>query len=206
MGTAAIAGAVRATERLILAVPDPAHFAGWVAGHAAAGPPSGRHDLAPRPPEARTRADFEALLAGLAHRRAGERPVWFLIRRSDGMLAGSVTIFDVVRGDSQSGFVGYHVFNHLTGAGLASEAVAALVDLGFAPLDEGGLALHRLEACIEPDNGPSIRVVERCGFRREGLARRRIRRGTAWCDVAVYALTVEDLGRRWHGPEDDGRV
>lgn len=195
-------GAIRVTERLIVAVPAPAHFAAWVAGHGAAGPPVSRHDIAPRAPEARTRADFEALLAALAHRRAAERPVWFLIGRADGALAGSVTIFDVVRGDSQSGFVGYHVFNHLTGAGLATEALAALVELGFAPLEAGGLALHRLEACIEPENTPSIRVAERCGFRREGLARRRIRRGATWRDTLVFALTVEDVGRRWYAPEE----
>jgi len=192
------------TDRLILAVPAPRYFEGWVAGHAGAGPPASRHDIAAREPASRTRAHYEALLAELAHRRVDERPVWFLIRRTDGALAGTVTLFDVVRGDSQSGMVGYHVFNHLTGQGLATEAVGALVELGFAPLEAGGLGLHRLVACIEPDNRPSLRVVERCGFRFEGLARRRIRRAGAWRDTRIYALTVEDRGRVWQpfAPED----
>ena len=201
MSRSADASAAHSTPRLRLAVPDWAHFEGWVAGHAAAGPPVSRFDIAPRPPPARTRAHFEALLAALTHRRAGGRPVWFLVRRSDGMLAGTVTIFDITRGDSQSGFVGYHVFNHLTGRGLATEAVRGLVELAFAPASHGGLGLHRLEACVEPDNAPSIAVVERCGFRSEGLARRRIRRGDAWRDARIFALTVEDVGRVWRPDE-----
>lgn len=190
------AGRAWATERLRIEEPAPRHFAGWVAGHAAAGPPVSVYDPAPRPPEARTRAEFEALLAALTHRRALERPVWFLIRPGDGMLAGTVTIFDILRGTQHSGWVGYHVFNHLTGRGLATEALGGLIELGF-----GALGLHRLEACVEPENLPSRAVLRRCGFRLEGLARRRILQRGAWRDVETYGLTVEDLGRVWCPPE-----
>lgn len=196
--------AERLTPRLRLAVPDPRHFEGWRAGHAAAGPPASAHDIAPRAAAERTRAHFEALLAALTHQRIAERPVWFALRRADGMLAGSVTIFDVYRGDSQSGLVGYHIFNHLTGRGLGAEALDGLVELGFAPIDGGGLGLHRLAAFVEPDNIPSQRVAERCGFRYEGLARRRILRRGAWRDVRTYATTIEDRGRIWRPDGEEG--
>lgn len=191
------------TPRLWLAVPDPTHFAGWEAAHAAAGPARDRFDIAARPPAERTPAHFEALLAALAHRRACERPVWFVIRRRDGLLAGTVTLFDIARGDSQSGFVGYHIFNHLRGHGLATEAVEAVVRIAFAPCAVGGLGLHRIEACIEPENVGSRRVVEKCGFRYEGLSRRRILRGATWRDVQVWAMTIEERGGSWRSPDDE---
>lgn len=188
------------TPRLTLAVPGPRHFAGWAAGHAAAGPPASPYDHAPRPPDQRTRPHFDALLAELARRRSEARPVWFLVRRSDGQLAGSVTIFDVARGSSHSGFVGYHVFNHLTGQGLATEALGGLIELGFGR-GPGCMGLHRLEACVEPDNRASRAVLARCGFRFEGVARRRILQRGAWRDVEIHAMTVEDIGRAWIPPD-----
>lgn len=188
------------TARLRVAVPHPRFFESWLSGHAAAGPPVGPFDPPPRPPETRTRHHFEALLADLARRRAEERPVWFLIRPSDGMLVGTVTIFDVVRGASQSGFVGYHVFNHMTGQGFATEALRALIALGFGR-GPGQLGLHRLEACVEPENLASRAVLARCGFRFEGIARRRIHQRGAWRDVEIHAMTVEDVGRTWVAPD-----
>lgn len=184
------------TARLSLEIPAPRHFEGWVAGHAAAGPPRGPFDPPPRPPEMRTRAAFEALLAALVARRAAESPVWFALDPTDGALVGSVTIFDVVRGQSQSGFVGYHVFNHRAGRGYATEALGGLVELGF-----GAMGLHRLEACVEAANHPSRRVLGKVGFRHEGTARRRILQRGAWRDVEVYGLTVEDIGRAWAPPD-----
>jgi RimJ/RimL family protein N-acetyltransferase len=49
-----------------------------------------------------------------------------------------------------------------------SEALRLLVDFAF-----GSLGLHRLEADVDPRNGPSLRLLERLGFRREGLLRER---------------------------------
>ena len=68
------------------------------------------------------------------------------------------------------------------------------------------LGLHRMEICIRPENEPSLRVVEKLGFRYEGLRRRFIHINGDWRDHFCFALTVEELPqgvlRRWH----DGRV
>ena len=68
------------------------------------------------------------------------------------------------------------------------------------------IGLHRMEICIRPENAPSLRVVEKLGFRYEGLRRRFIHINGEWRDHFCFALTVEELPmgvlRRWK----DGRV
>lgn len=182
------------TARLRLEVPSLRHFDAWAAAHAAAGPPVGEHDVAPRPPEARTARDFEALIAELTARRAALRPVWFAVDRA-GALVGTGTIFDVLLGGAWSGNIGYHVFNHRAGQGHGAEIAEALVALGF-----GALGLHRVEACVEPGNAASLRVLAKVGFRREGRALGRVLARGAWRDVEVFALTCEERGITWTPP------
>jgi ribosomal-protein-alanine N-acetyltransferase len=68
------------------------------------------------------------------------------------------------------------------------------------------MGLHRMEICIRPENEPSLRVVEKLGFRYEGLRRRFIHINGDWRDHFCFALTVEELPqgvlRRWL----DGKV
>ena len=52
----------------------------------------------------------------------------------------------------------------------------------------GALETHRVEAEIEPDNGRSIRLAERLGFRREGLLRERMSVAGEPRSVWMYAL------------------
>ena len=67
--------------------------------------------------------------------------------------------------------------------------VSALLQVAFGVLD-----LHRVEAGIEPANTPSIALAESLGMRYEGLSRRRLYVRDQWQDMALYAITVEDLG------------
>jgi ribosomal-protein-alanine N-acetyltransferase len=58
-----------------------------------------------------------------------------------------------------------------------------------------------MEICIRPENGPSLRVVEKLGFRYEGLRRRYIHINGEWRDHFCFALVTEELDvgvlRRW---------
>ena len=53
--------------------------------------------------------------------------------------------------------------------------------------------LHRIEVCIRPENGPSRRVVEKLGFREEGVRPRYLHIDGDWRDHLVYALTAEEV-------------
>jgi ribosomal-protein-alanine N-acetyltransferase len=57
----------------------------------------------------------------------------------------------------------------------------------------GVIGLHRLEASIRPENHASRRVVEKLGFREEGIRVRQLHINGAWRDHICYALTVEEV-------------
>jgi ribosomal-protein-alanine N-acetyltransferase len=79
--------------------------------------------------------------------------------------------------------IGYIIEPSRQRQGFALEAVAALLGHCF-----GTLGLHRVEALIDPANAASRGLVERLGFRCEGLLREHLRVGEAWRDDLVYAL------------------
>ncbi|MGW3467482.1 GNAT family N-acetyltransferase [Saccharopolyspora sp. NPDC000995] len=106
----------------------------------------------------------------------------------EGEFAGQLTVGNIVRGALRSGWIGYWVAAHLAGGGVATAAVAMAVDHCF-----GSAGLHRLEATVRPENQPSVRVLEKSGFRREGLFHRYLDVAGAWRDHYVYALTVEEI-------------
>ena len=54
------------------------------------------------------------------------------------------------------------------------------------------LGLHRLQAFIHPDNAPSLKLIEKLGFRREGLLRENLRVGDEWRDDLLYARLSTD--------------
>ncbi|APU12739.1 GNAT family N-acetyltransferase [Actinoalloteichus fjordicus] len=106
----------------------------------------------------------------------------------DGVFAGQVTVGNIVRGALCSGWIGYWVSRRLTRGGVASAAVALAVDHCF-----GAAGLHRLEATVRPDNEASLRVLEKTGFRREGLFRRYLYVAEMWRDHVCLAITAEDV-------------
>ncbi len=83
--------------------------------------------------------------------------------------------------------IGYMIEPSRQRRGLATEAVGAMLDYCF-----GELALRRAQAFIHPDNAASRALVEKLGFRREGLLRDNLRVGEEWRDDALYALLATD--------------
>lgn len=93
----------------------------------------------------------------------------------------------VTRGAFQNAYVGYWVDGRAQGHGFAAEMLSLTADLAFGPL-----GLHRLQAAVMPRNTRSLRVVDKVGFRREGLAERYLQIAGAWEDHALFALTREE--------------
>ena len=119
----------------------------------------------------------------------------------DGEVAGQLNVSSISYGSLSSAAIGYWVSERFAGRGATPTAVALATDHCFFTL-----GLHRMEICIRPENGPSLRVVEKLGFRYEGLRRRFIHINGDWRDHFCFALTVEELPqgvlRRWL----DGKV
>ena len=114
----------------------------------------------------------------------------------DGELAGQLNVSSIAYGSLSSATIGYWVSERFAGKGLTPTAVALATDHCFF-----GVGLHRMEICIRPENAPSLRVVEKLGFRYEGLRRRYIHINGDWRDHFCFALTVDDVPqgvlRRW---------
>lgn len=92
---------------------------------------------------------------------------------------------------SKRAAIGYIINPTRHRQGLATEAVSAMLDFCF-----GELGLHRLEALINPDNTASRALVEKLGFRCEGLLRDHLRVGDTWRDEMLYALLETDSLRQ----------
>ncbi|MGY1636683.1 GNAT family N-acetyltransferase [Geodermatophilus sp. SYSU D00742] len=133
-----------------------------------------------------TPQSFRAMRRALLRRAAVGTTLPFVVH-VDGRLAGQVTIDNVVRGALRSGNLGYWIDRSVAGRGIGSLAVALVCDHAFGPA-----RLHRLQADIRPENGPSQRLVERLGFRQEGLLRRYLDIDGDWRDHRCYALLAED--------------
>jgi [ribosomal protein S5]-alanine N-acetyltransferase len=132
-------------------------------------------------------ASYRAMRTAVARRARLGTALPFAIR-VEGRLAGQVTIDNIVRGALRSGYLGYWIDRAVAGRGMASLAVALVCDHAF-----GQVGLHRVQADIRPENGPSQRLVERLGFRQEGLLRRYLDIDGDWRDHIAYALLAEDL-------------
>jgi [ribosomal protein S5]-alanine N-acetyltransferase len=111
-------------------------------------------------------------------------------------LAGQLSVFDLTWGSTRSGKLGYWVNERYAGLGITPTAVAMAVDHCFRVM-----GLHRLEAGIQPQNAASRRVVEKLGFRDEGVRVGEVHINGAWRDHICYAITAEEvpdgLLRRW---------
>jgi [ribosomal protein S5]-alanine N-acetyltransferase len=83
--------------------------------------------------------------------------------------------------------IGYIVDPARHRQGIGAEAVLAMVDFCFGPL-----GLHRLQAFIDPDNVASRMLVEKLGFRCEGLLRDNLRVNDVWRNDLLYALLDTD--------------
>jgi ribosomal-protein-alanine N-acetyltransferase len=125
-----------------------------------------------------------------------------------GEFAGQLNVSSISYGSLGCATIGYWVAERFAGLGVTPTAVALATDHCFF-----GLGLHRMEICIRPENGPSLRVVEKLGFRYEGLRRRYIHINGDWRDHFCFALTAEEVPqgvlRRWQdgeAPEKDAAV
>ncbi len=126
----------------------------------------------------------------------------------DGRLAGQLNVSNMAYGSLSTATIGYWVSERFAGNNATPTAVALATDHCFFTI-----GLHRMEICIRPENEPSLRVVEKLGFRYEGLRRRYIHINGDWRDHFCFALTVDELPqgvlRRWldgKAPESDASV
>ncbi|MFN3664125.1 GNAT family N-acetyltransferase [Yoonia sp.] len=111
----------------------------------------------------------------------------FLVRRSDDALLGAITLDHIKRGPAQSGITGYWIGAPYARNGYMREAVKAVVHHAFTTLD-----LSRIEAGCLPENTPSRRLLEQCGYKYEGVAQSYLQINGRWRNHVLYANLRHD--------------
>lgn len=106
----------------------------------------------------------------------------FLIRRSDEALLGAVTIDNIRRGPAQAATIGYWIGAPYARQGYMAEALRAAIHYCFATLD-----LSRLESACLPENTASRGVLEKCGYKYEGVAQSYLQINGRWRNHVLYA-------------------
>jgi [ribosomal protein S5]-alanine N-acetyltransferase len=140
------------------------------------------------PPDDLTRSAFRRRLRRYAEDQRSDAAYAFLIfRASDGAMVGGLTLANIRRGVAQAGSIGYWTGQPFAHQGYMSAAVRALIPFCF-----GSLRLHRLEAACIPTNKPSIALLEKIGFQREGYARGYLCINGTWQDHLLYARLKDD--------------
>jgi ribosomal-protein-alanine N-acetyltransferase len=135
-----------------------------------------------------TRSAFRRRLRRHAEEMERDEAYTFLVfRESDDILLGGLTLGQVRRGVAQAATLGYWMGAPYAGHGYMTRAVRGALGFCF-----GVLRLHRVEAACLPHNTPSVRLLERVGFHREGYARAYLRINGTWQDHVLYAILESD--------------
>jgi [ribosomal protein S5]-alanine N-acetyltransferase len=111
----------------------------------------------------------------------------FLIRKTDDMLLGAITLDNIRRGPAQAGTTGYWIGEPFARAGYMREAIGAVIQYAFSALD-----LSRVEAGCLPENTPSRRLLENCGYKYEGVAQSYLQIAGRWRNHVLYANLRHD--------------
>ncbi len=111
----------------------------------------------------------------------------FLFRREDATLLGAITLDNIRRGPAQAGTLGYWTGERHTRQGYMREAIEALVHHAYERLD-----LSRIEAACLPGNTASRALLEKCGFKYEGVAQSYLQINGRWRNHVLYAALRPD--------------
>lgn len=111
----------------------------------------------------------------------------FLFERAENVILGAITLDNIRRGPAQSATVGYWIGAAHARQGYMTEALAGLVQYCFTDLD-----LSRIEAACLPENHASRGLLERSGFKYEGVAQSYLQIGGRWRTHVLYANLRSD--------------
>lgn len=178
------------TERLTLRLPAHSDYRAWAALR-----DESRDFLIPWEPtwasDHLTRRAFTNRVYWAARAATGTALPVFLIRRDDQTLVGALTLDNIRRGPAQAGTMGYWIGAPFARQGYMREAIRAVVHYAFTELD-----LSRVEAACLPENAASRGVLEKSGFKYEGVAQSYLQINGRWRNHVLYAnLRTDRRGR-----------
>ncbi|MDD3866521.1 MAG: GNAT family N-acetyltransferase [Eubacteriales bacterium] len=121
-------------------------------------------------------------------RREQMLKLWLFKREDPERVIGMISFTNLLYGDFCSCFLGYKLDQAEINRGYMTEALEFGIELMFRQY-----GLHRIEANIMPHNVRSLRVVEKLGFKQEGLARRYLKINGQWRDHIHMTLLNQQM-------------
>lgn len=131
--------------------------------------------------------DFKSQIRSLLRQLERSEGMPFVILYQ-GEIVGQLNVANILHGSVSSCVIGYWISPEVAGKGITPTAVALAMDYMF-----NAVGIHRIEIDIRPENGASIRVVQKLGLRYEGLKKNYIHINGDWRDHYVFALTFEEV-------------
>jgi ribosomal-protein-alanine N-acetyltransferase len=139
-----------------------------------------------------TKAGQERIIIDECDHQSAQRALrlWISRKEDPDTYIGNISISHMIMGNFCSAYLGYQLDKDHLRKGYMHEALTAVLSYSFS-----GLNLHRLEANIMSENTPSRRLVEKLGFRPEGLGKAYLNIGGVWTDHLRYALLSTEWKR-----------
>jgi ribosomal-protein-alanine N-acetyltransferase len=131
--------------------------------------------------------DVRSQLRGLLRQLDDQSGMPFVIE-VQGVVQGQLNVANIMYGSVSSAVIGYWVSPEIAGRGVAPTSVALVTDYLM-----NQVGLHRVEIDVRPENVASLRVIEKLGFRYEGIKQRYIHINGDWRDHYIFALTGEEV-------------
>jgi len=100
----------------------------------------------------------------------------------NGEVAGAIGFHHLVKGHKAE--VGYWLARKYWNKGIMTDALKLLTDFGFRKL-----GLRRIYAHVFIHNRGSMRVLEKCGYKREGIRKNVVKKGNKLIDDVIFAKT-----------------
>lgn len=174
------------TDRMVLRLPAHGDFGAWTAL---------RHEsrafLTPWEPvwhhDHLTRKSFTNRVYWAQRANRGQTSLPLFMVRHDGVLVGAITLDNIRRGPAQTGTLGYWIGAPFARQGYMAEAIGAVVAHAFGAMD-----LSRIEAACLPENVASRGVLEKSGFKYEGVAQSYLQIHGRWRNHVLYSILRGD--------------
>ena len=191
---------MKKTKRLVIRPYNLNDYDSWKKAFSSVQKAQNQWDKGPRDISELTKSNFRKILSQQKKHRSDD--VFYDLIAFDKKseeIVGFSALMDITRNVFQNAYLGYGVLNTKWGKGYGKEIVKATMQIAFSEID-----LHRVEAGIEPKNKRSIALAKSCGMRREGLSKRRLYLGGEWKDMAIYAMTADEMGFKGHTGKPTG--
>ena len=138
------------------------------------------------PPIAEISDALEVLRKDVESDAKGNSLCWAVTLKGRDDLIGKCILFQFSE-ENHRAEIGFILNRNYWRHGFMFQALEAVIDFALGPLN-----LHRIEADVDPDNAGSLGVLEKLGFKREGLFRDRWLLYGEWVDSVMLGLVKHD--------------